>query len=213
MKKQHNIILADDHIMFLEGLHTIISEIPEIGDIHLATEGQQVIRLMKQFPIDLIISDINMPKMDGLTLLAEAKKQMPEVKFMILSMLDDARTVQKVIQRNADGFVLKMADKKELKKAVQEVLKGEKYYSEVVKKTYMESVFERKKHQHVELSQREKEVLKLLSEELTSKEISERFFISVNTVETHRKNILLKTGSKTTVGAVKFAIENGFLDD
>lgn len=213
MMKQHNIILADDHIMFLEGLHTIVSEIPEIGDVHLATEGQQVLRLLKQFEIDLIISDINMPKMDGITLLAEVKKESPNTKFIILSMLDDPRTIQKVIQREADGFVLKLANKKELKRAVLEVLKGEQYYSEVIKKSYMESVFERKKNQHIELSKREKEVLKLLSEELTSKEISERFFISVNTVETHRKNILLKTGSKTTVGAVKFAIENGYLDE
>ena len=77
----------------------------------------------------------------------------------------------------------------------------------------MESVFERKKYKDIELSQREKEVLKLLADELTSKEISEALFISVNTVETHRKNILLKTGSKTTTGAVKFAIESGLFED
>ncbi|PTB92327.1 DNA-binding response regulator, partial [Marivirga lumbricoides] len=128
-------------------------------------------------------------------------------------MLDDVRTINKVVQKQADGYILKFADKEELKKAVLEVLSGEQHYSQKVKESYMQSVFERKQNSHVELSKREKEVLKLLMEELSSKEISEKLFISVNTVETHRKNILLKTGSKTTVGAVKFAIDNGYYSE
>jgi len=160
--KKINIIIADDHLMFLEGINTILSDMEEIGEVHLATEGKQVIRLLSQFEIGLIISDISMPKMDGIELLTEIKKK--------------------------------------------------HYFSEIIKQRYMESVFERKKYKNIELSPREKEVLGLLSEELTSKEISEKLFISVNTVETHRKNILLKTGSKTTTGAVKYAIESGLFD-
>ena len=128
-------------------------------------------------------------------------------------MLDNHRTVHKVIQKGAHGFVPKFTSKEELQKAVRTVLGGEQYFSDLIKQRYMESVFERKKYKNIELSPREKEVLKLLGEELTSKEISEQLFISVNTVETHRKNILLKTGAKTTTGAVKYAIESGLFDD
>ncbi|WBL21129.1 response regulator transcription factor [Zunongwangia sp. HRR-M8] len=211
--KKINIIIADDHLMFLEGINTILQDMPEINEIHLATEGKQVLRLLNQFEIDLIISDISMPKMDGIELLKEIKKKHSDTKIIMLSMLDNHRTVHKVIQKGANGFVPKFTSKEELQKAVRTVLEGEQYFSEVIKQRYMESVFERKKYKNIELSPREKEVLKLLGEEFTSKEISEKLFISVNTVETHRKNILLKTGSKTTTGAVKFAIESGLFDD
>ena len=143
--KKINIIIADDHLMFLEGINTILGDMPEIGEVHLATEGKQVIRLLNQF---------------------------------------------KVIQKGADGFVPKFTSKEELQKAVRTVLAGEQYFSEIIKQRYMESIFERKKYKNIELSPREKEVLSLLADELTSKEISEKLFISVNTVETHRKNIL-----------------------
>ncbi|MBF8150037.1 response regulator transcription factor [Winogradskyella sp. F6397] len=210
--KKANIILADDHLMFLEGINTILSDMQEIGDVHLATEGKQVLRLLNQFEIDLIISDISMPKMDGIELLTELKKKHDSVKIIMLSMLDNHRTVHKVIQKGADGFIPKFTSKEELQTAVRTVLDNEHYFSEIIKQRYMESVFERKKYKNIELSPREKEVLSLLGDELTSKEISEKLFISVNTVETHRKNILLKTGSKTTTGAVKYAIESGLFD-
>ena len=210
--KKTNIIIADDHLMFLEGINTILSDMQEIGDVHLATEGKQVLRLLNQFEIDLIISDISMPKMDGIQLLTELKKKHSNVKIIMLSMLDNHRTVHKVIQKGADGFVPKFTSKEELQKAVRTVLNDEQYFSEIIKQRYLESVFERKKYKNIELSPREKEVLNLLGDELTSKEISEKLFISVNTVETHRKNILLKTGSKTTTGAVKYAIESGLFD-
>lgn len=213
MIKTFNIILADDHVMLLDGLHAILSELPEINKIHLATDGQQVLQYLGKFnDIDLIISDINMPKLDGLALLTEVKKTRPNVKFFVLSALDDYLTINKAIKKEADGYLLKFADKDELKTAVQNVLAGEQHYGAAVKERYMESVFERKKHKHVKLSKREKEILVLLSDEFTSKEIAEKLFISVNTVETHRKNILLKTGSKTTTGAVKFALQNGILE-
>ena len=175
--------------------------------------GWILLRLLKQFEIDLIISDISMPKMDGIELLKAIKKNHSEIKIIMLSMLDNHRTVHKVIQKGAHGFVPKFTSKEELQKAVRTVLGGEQYFSDLIKQRYMESVFERKKYKNIELSPREKEVLKLLGEELTSKEISEQLFISVNTVETHRKNILLKTGAKTTTGAVKYAIESGLFDD
>lgn len=210
--KKINIVIADDHLMFLEGINTILSDMEEINEVHLATEGNQVIRLLNQFDINLIISDISMPKMDGIELLTEIKKKHSDVKIIMLSMLDNHRTVHKVIQKGADGFVPKFTSKDELQKAVRTVLNDEQYFSEIIKQRYMESIFERKKYKNIELSPREKEVLSLLGEELTSKEISEKLFISVNTVETHRKNILLKTGSKTTTGAVKFAIESGLFD-
>ncbi|WP_375578861.1 response regulator transcription factor [Marivirga tractuosa] len=214
MKLKYNLIIADDHVMFLDGLHSILSEMEEVGQIHLATEGTQVLRLLNQFDdIDMVISDINMPKMDGIQLLSEVKKNSPHIKYFILSMLDDVRTINKVVQKEADGYILKFADKEELKDAVKDVLKGNRHYSNKVKEKYMESKFERKQNSHIELSKREKEILKLLMEEFTSKEISDKLFISINTVETHRKNILLKTGCKTTVGAVKFAIDNGYYDE
>ncbi|APA93699.1 response regulator transcription factor [Myroides odoratimimus] len=207
-----NIIIADDHLMFLEGLNTILLDMEEVKQVHLATEGTQVLRLLEQFDIQLVITDLNMPKMDGIELLTKVKKDQSSIKVLVLSMLDNPRVVHKVIKKGADGFVPKFTNKEELQLAVRELLNNKQYFSEVIKQRYMESVFDKKKYQDIELTQREKEVLALLAEEMTSKEISEKLFISVNTVETHRKNILLKTGSKTTTGAVKFAIETGLFD-
>ena len=97
MKSKFNLIIADDHVMFLDGLHGILSELENVGEIHLATDGQQVLRLLNQFNnVDLVISDINMPKMDGIELLSTVKKKYPEIKFFILSMLDDVRTINNV---------------------------------------------------------------------------------------------------------------------
>ncbi|WP_192349992.1 response regulator transcription factor [Algoriphagus sp. Y33] len=213
MKESYNIIIADDHVMFLDGLHNILTEIPQINTIHLATDGLQVLRILSHFHnIDLVISDINMPKMNGLELLSKVKESHPEIKFFLLSMLDDIRTINNAIRKQADGYLLKFADKEELKAGIAEVLLGQQYFSPAVKTKYMEGVFNNKANQEVKLSKREKEILKLLADELTSNEVAEKLFISINTVETHRKNILLKTGSKTTIGAVKFAIENGYFD-
>ncbi|MDR7128817.1 DNA-binding NarL/FixJ family response regulator [Algoriphagus sp. 4150] len=213
MKESYNIIIADDHVMFLDGLHNILTEIPQINTIHVATDGLQVLRILSHFDnIDLVISDINMPKMNGLELLSKVKETRPEIKFFLLSMLDDIRTINNAIRKQADGYLLKFADKEELKAGIAEVLLGQQYFSPAVKTKYMEGVFNNKANQEVKLSKREKEILKLLADELTSNEVAEKLFISINTVETHRKNILLKTGSKTTIGAVKFAIENGYFD-
>ncbi|WPR75260.1 response regulator transcription factor [Algoriphagus sp. NG3] len=213
MKESYNIIIADDHVMFLDGLHNILTEIPQINTIHVATDGLQVLRILSHFDdIDLVISDINMPKMNGLELLSKVKETRPEIKFFLLSMLDDIRTINNAIRKQADGYLLKFADKEELKAGIAEVLLGQQYFSPAVKAKYMEGVFNNKANQEIKLSKREKEILKLLADELTSNEVAEKLFISINTVETHRKNILLKTGSKTTIGAVKFAIENGYFD-
>jgi len=215
MNKTINIVIVDDHQMFLEGLSALLENVNDFRIIDTLENGKQVFPIIDTLSIDIIVTDINMPEMDGIELSKKIKQQYPHIKTLILSTHSDINMIQKCIKNGVDGYLLKNAEKEELITAIKEIYKGEKYFSQSVKDDYMNSVFTNSKNTDplVQLSRRETEVLKLITEEYTAQEIADKLFISQNTVNTHRKNLLSKLNAKNTAGLVMYAVQNGLLNE
>lgn len=212
------IIIVDDHQMFLEGLCALLQGEPQIKVVDVALNGRQLLEKIKDVEIDVVVSDINMPEMDGIELSKQLKKEYPKIKTLILSTHNDAQMVGKCIQNDVDGYLLKNAEKQELLRALTIIVEGEKYFAEEVKSEYMKTVFSeggatKVKENLAPLSRREKEILVHIAMEYTTQEIADKLFISQNTVNTHRKNLMSKLNAKNTAGLVKYAIQQGLLEE
>jgi DNA-binding NarL/FixJ family response regulator len=207
------ILLVDDHKIIRDVLGRFIRQnITE--DLEEANNGIEAINMIKKEKYDLVISDINMPKMDGLELMKEIHNYDPELKVIALSMMDDTVSIKKMLKAGAVGYVLKEGNTQELTRAVEEVLKGNNYFSSKVQEKIIQSVIDgRKDHKSAQLSNRELEILKLIFEEKSNQEIADVLFISLRTVETHKHNIMEKTGSKNMASLIKFAIREKLFDD
>ncbi|PIB34164.1 hypothetical protein BFP72_01325 [Reichenbachiella sp. 5M10] len=213
MKSKIEILIVDDHKMFLEGLSSILSSEEHIHVAAILTEGREALAYLDRHHVDLVMTDISMPIMDGVELNAALKKHPVCPKTLVVSTESNPPTIQKLIKGGADGYLLKNAEKKELLTAIERIAEGGKYFSKEVQDKYTESLFATvpKVNVHAELSKREKEILSLIVEEYTAHEIAEKLFISQHTVNTHRKNLLSKLGVKNTAGLVKHTIINGLL--
>ncbi|PID67820.1 MAG: DNA-binding response regulator [Flavobacteriia bacterium] len=210
----YNIIIADDHKMFLDGLLSIFAEVPEYNILLTAHSGKNIIKYIDINPdksIDLVITDISMPDVDGITLNNHIKKTRPEIKTLVVSMHTDTKMIDTLVKNNVDGFISKNSEKEELLKAVKTILNGEKYFSQSVRDVYMQSVFVKQKSEIQSLTKREKDVLKLIAEEYTTDEIAEKLFLSKHTINSYRKTLLLKLNVKNLAGLTKYAIKLGLV--
>ncbi len=199
-------LLADDHTMVLEGLRAVLKSYEEIDVCGEARNGQEVLDFVRDNPVDVVVLDINMPVMDGLTCARRLKSTRPEVRIVILTMYAQKSFVEEIIKIGVDGCLLKTNSGKELGDAILRVFSGKSYYDLI--QTFTEdksTIFQYK------LSQREIQIIKLLAEGLTSGQIAEKLFIAEHTVKTHRKNILRKTGATSTGHLVQIALNNHLL--
>lgn len=215
MTIQYSIIIADDHSIFLDGLRSILSEENNITIVLAATKGTQVIKYLQvnSTPkIDLVITDINMPEMDGIALNKAIKEQFPTVKTLVVSMLEEPKKIQQLIEAEVNGYLSKNSEKSELLKAIKTILKGDNYFSPRIKNILMEALFEAKSKSQISLTKREKEVLKLIAKEYTTKEIASQLFLSTHTIETYRKNLISKLSVRNIAGLTRYAMEEGLLD-
>jgi DNA-binding NarL/FixJ family response regulator len=207
------LLLVDDHKIIRDVLGRYIKE-NITDDLDEANNGIEAFNMIKTEKYDLVISDINMPKMDGLELMKEIHSYDPALKVIALSMMNDTVSIKKMLKAGAVGYVLKEGNTQELTKAVAVVMDGGNYYSSEVQEKIIQSVIDEKKpHKHADLSKRELEVLKLLFEENSNQEIADELFISLRTVEAHKLHIMEKTGSKNMASLVKFAIREKLFDD
>lgn len=213
------VIIADDHILFLDGLKRILAETKEFNFeiVGTATSGLEVIRLVKMNKPHIVFLDLNMPGKDGLAVLEEIKAWNKEIKVIVLTMYDKAKIVKSAIKIGCKGYVLKMYGKNELFTAVGAVLSGETYIGKgiefnsqgIPKKTdvrFDDSFIRRHK-----LTKRELEILRLISQALSNKQIGKQLFISDQTVSVHRKNIMRKLGVSNTAGLIKVAYDNSLI--
>ncbi len=209
MKKNIRIFLVDDHKMFLDGLESLLENVDDLVIVGKAENGKEALEKIEA-SVDIVLMDISMPEIDGIELNRLIKIKYPQIHTIAISMHNEAKIIEKLIKCGINGYLLKNAEKEELLLAIHTVINGGNYFTEEVKKTYQNSLFEResKKGQTPELSKRELEVLKEIIAEHTTKEIAEKLFISQHTVESHRKNMLSKLGARNTAGLVKYAIEN-----
>lgn len=215
MQHHIKIIVADDHQMFIDGISSILSGVEEIQIVAQAINGTEVLDVLQKYETDVILLDINMPKMNGLDTLRKLRKDFPEVQVLMLTMYNTREYISQVIGAGAKGYILKNTGKEELLLAINTVYKGETYFSKEITDTVMQSIRNQKtiSDEQAQLSKREIEIIKLIAQENTTKEIAQKLFISVNTVETHRKNILSKLNVKNSAGVIKYALQNGILND
>ncbi|WP_299110510.1 response regulator transcription factor [uncultured Winogradskyella sp.] len=215
MNTPFSIIIADDHSMFLDGLTSILAEEKSINIILTAKTGTQVLKYLRintDEKIDLVITDINMPEMDGVELNAAIKAEFPKIKTLVVSMLEDAKKIKILTEANANGYISKNAEKAELLKAIKSILEGQNYFSPRIKQILMEAMFSAKSEPEISLSKRETEVLKLIAQEFTTQEIADQLFLSKHTIESYRKNLISKLGVRNLAGLTRYAVEKGMLE-
>ncbi len=208
-------LLVDDHRLIREGLAAYLEDDTKYELIGGASNGIEALEMMEKSTPDLVLSDISMPHMDGVELAEKITEKYPDSKIIALTMMNDNVHIKKMMNAGASGYVLKNCTEAELKKAIDLVLKGETYYSPQVTETVMKSLMKKKTNLigEMPLTEREKEVLRLVVEENTNQEIADKLFISQRTVDAHKRNLLEKTGSKNIAGLVVYAINNNLVGD
>lgn len=205
-----SVIIADDHIIFRKGLRTILNEIPEIKVIAEASNGSELLLLLKEHQPDIILMDIKMPLMDGLEATALISEKYPQINVIALTMHEEIGYFNKMIDAGAMGFLLKKTNKDELEKAIKTVMDGDNYFSQ----EFITSINKHtmpKRASNIQLSVREKEVLDLICKGHSNVEISKFLGISQRTIDGHRSRLFEKTGAKNAPNLVLFAIKNGLI--
>lgn len=204
--KKHSVLLVDDHPILLEGMKNLIRDPFEVT--HTATSGLAALDYIKSTEFDLLITDYEMPGITGLELVKAARIAQPEIKIIVLSMHDDPAVVKELLRSGVSGYILKKDTYKNLTDALQKVMEGKRFLSDEVAELLINLPEEEERGV---LTSRETEILKLITKEFNSRQIAEVLFISERTVETHRKNILKKTGATNLVGLVKYAYANNLV--
>ena len=203
------ILLVDDHSILLDGLKKLIEEDEMLSVVDAVGSVPDAIRSIDKHKPDLVITDYNLGDDDGLSLVQKTKRLFPDMKFIILSMHDEAHLVKEILKEGVNGYVLKKDTKAELIEAIYAVRGGKMYMSTDINAMLVKSLYEPDEGKL--LTSREREILKLISQEYSNKQIAEELFISERTVETHRKNIFRKTKTSSLVGLIKFAYANNLI--
>lgn len=211
------LLIADDHKIFRQGLRELFEKEAEIEVIGDAGSGDEVMTLLKLHPDAVILMDIDMGATNGITLTTEVTQAFPKTRVLALSMHGEKNYVLKMLEAGASGYMLKNAGKEEMLNAIHTVSSGNTYFSQEVSAQLLlhlnnPKATQRKKHPGTQLTAREIEVLRLIANEYSNPEIAEKLYISVRTVDTHRRNLLDKLGVKNTAGLVRFAIQNELVD-
>jgi DNA-binding NarL/FixJ family response regulator len=205
-----SVFITDDHAMIVEGLVSLLSKESQIKVIGTATNAEACINFFKTQQADILITDINMPNLSGIELCKILKPNYPSTHIIALSTFNEGSYITKMLESGASGYLLKNANKEEILEAIQTVSSGKQYFPFDVQKIYKATL--EKMGQLPILTKREKEILKHVADGLTNPQIGNQLFISVDTVDTHRKNLHIKLNVKNTAQLIKAAIENNLLD-
>jgi DNA-binding NarL/FixJ family response regulator len=207
------VAIADDHTMFLEGLVSLLEDIEEISIVGTALNGIEMLQLLKTKQVDVVISDISMPEMDGLELSRQVKQLYPDIAILILTMHDEQRIITSLLKAGVKGYLFKNSDKEQFLTAIKTLANGELFVSEEVKNKMINNNPSISKQSFApKLSDREREILQLVAKEFTTQQIADQLFISHHTVISHRKKLLFKFDVQNTAGLIKRAIETGLLE-
>jgi DNA-binding NarL/FixJ family response regulator len=212
------ILIVDDHTLFREGLRIILDQRPDMKVVGEARDGIEAMKMVRALKPDIVLLDITMPKLDGIDTLNKIREISPKTRVIVLTMHAGEQYVQEALFNEACGYVLKDSATEELLSAILAVAKGKAYLSPSISSSVISQYREAQAlspqyMQKGRLSQREKQILRMISKELTTKEISEALNISNRTVENHRGNIMKKLDVHTKVGLVKYAIQTGLVSE
>ncbi len=209
------LLIADDHQIIIDGLKLLLNQKQKFEVVAEAHHGEEVIQTVKRLEeLDLVILDINMPKKDGIAVAQEMKTASPEVKILIMSTYNQPEFIKNLIAIGVDGYLLKNSGQAELFQAIETVMRGEPYYGKEITKTVIKSFQKNKIFDSpldIEVSEREKDVIRLIAEGLNTTEIAEKLFVSTHTIDSHRKNILGKLEVKNSAGVIRFGIQTGIV--
>ena len=195
--------MVDDHQMVLDGLMSLLQHYPQINICGCSNNPMDVLEQIKLLKIDILVTDIQMPGLSGVELTKLVKASFPHIKVVCISMLGNKFVISEMIKAGISGFILKSTGKEELINAITQVYEGNNYFSQDITKEMMNTFGDHSEASR--LTNREREIIKLIEKEFSNKQIADQLFISERTVETHRKNIFRKTGTQNIVGLIKYA--------
>ncbi len=204
--------IVDDHQIVIDGLVAVLQQQDAVQICITANSGADMLALLQHTNVDILLSDVMMDAMNGQQLAKAVKQQFPHIKIIALSMSSSGEIVDEMINdSDIVGYLLKQTGKDELVMAIEKVYNGGQYFQQKILDEMEKEANKRKKIEEVHLTIREKEIIQLISKNLSNKEIAEQLFLSVHTIETHRKNILKKTNTNNVLSLLKWADENGIL--
>lgn len=209
------VCITDDHQMVLEGLALLLEDQQEIHVVKLCRSARDLINYLKTEVPDVVLLDINMSDMNGIEACKQIHKDYPQLKIVALSMITESNLIKLMLKNGATGYLHKNAGRDEIVSAIVDVYNGKKFLSQEI----TELLFQPQEQQNLKsavapfpkLSRREEQILQLIVDEKTTHEIAENLFIGFGTVETHRRNIMIKLGAKNTAGLVRTALEYGLV--
>lgn len=212
------ILVADDHTMFADGIESILADQKELKVVGKCYDGAAIFPFLEKEDVDVLLLDVNLPIMNGIDVCKKLGEISSSVKVLALTMHNEESFVTEILKFGALGYILKNTGKNELINAIKRVAQGESYFSKDVTQTIMKSLVspskkkEGSKNENLpKISRREQEVLDLIVKEFTTQEIANQLFISLKTVESHRRSLLTKLNVRNTAGLVRVAIENQLL--
>ncbi len=213
-----NVAIADDQKLFRKGMASLIGSFAQMSMLFEAENGRELLELCEQATVkpDIIVLDLSMPELNGLETLKILKEKYPSIRVIILTVHEAENFILATIQAGANGYLAKNAEPEEVEQAIREVFKNDFYFTmpmlEIMRKGVVRKAQSVNLEQENRLTARETEVLGLICKQLSSSEIAEKLFLSNRTVEGHRNNLLLKTGSRNTAGLVLYALKHHLID-
>lgn len=218
MKYDISLVIADDHEIFRDGLVLMLSRQPSIQLKGQAEDGKELIELVKEHKPDIVITDIKMPRMDGVEATKYLSAHFPSSKIIALSMFNEENLIVDMLEAGAKGYLLKNADKQEILDAIENVYEGNVFYCKHTTSRLASMIVNSKfnpyrKKESIIFGDREKEIIKLICLQNTAQEIGDKLFISKRTVEGYRTKILEKMSAKNTAGVVVFALKHNLITE
>lgn len=201
--KKYKVLLVDDHPIVVEGLGKLVRDPFDV--VECCSSAEQALLVLAHKEIDVLITDYEMPKISGIELVKAARAAHPDLKIIVLSMHDDPSVVRELLRSGVNGYILKKDSHKILNEALHKVADNKRYLSDEISEILINAD---KEEERGPLTAREIEIIKLIAKEFNSRQIAEILFISERTVETHRKNILRKTGANNLAGLIMYAFQN-----
>ena len=216
----YKVIIADDHVLYRAGVKTALSAKKDVKVIAEADNGMHLLNMLKMIPVDVILLDIQMPIMDGITVLPEIKKLYPNIKIIMLTMMDDHSMITKLMEIGANSYLTKTSDSEIIYEAIKTCYEQEYYFNSLTNKALLTTLKQRNDvnpqrliQQEAHLNEKEMLILKLMCDEKSTKEIADLVDLSPRTVEAIRDKLKVKTGAKSTAGLIMYAVKHNILNE
>jgi DNA-binding NarL/FixJ family response regulator len=210
------VLIADDHVIVAESLSILIDTMDDIEVVGTANNGWQVLTFLETNDVDIVLTDLHMPLMNGIETTIRVREKYPKVRVMLLTMSEEAAVIKEALVAGVDGYIMKRAERKELERAIKTVASGQKFFSEDVVMRLAQMPNQNTANgkdnvaENTPLTPREIEVMRLVIQDLSNQEIAEKIFINVTTVETHRRNLMKKLNVNTALSLMRWAMKHGF---